>query len=59
MSDLAEEKKRAEKCSRESFEGFREVVRRYIDGNITRDDLEGAWLALEHDYDVDMGLRHE
>ena len=59
MSELAEAKKQAEQEHRHSFEDFRPAIKRYIDGRISRDEMEKYWLALEHDHDIDMGLRHE
>lgn len=57
--ELAEAKKLAEKENRQSFIDFSVDIKRLFYGNIARNDLETSWEAFEHDFNIDMGLRHE
>ena len=59
MSDLAEEKKRAEVEADESWWVFVETINEYLAGTENRATLESEFLAMQQARDIERGLRHE
>jgi len=59
MSDLAEEKKRAEVEADKTWWVFVETINEYLAGSENRATLENEFLSMQQARDIERGLRHE